>query len=201
MIKMRTLLSAKAVSSPWFLKSIPAALCVPECRKGRLAWDIQKTLGPDNIPSSVLELQKNNGKQQILFIFLTTIRNWCFTLQSDFRLLLSALAIKASWDSTYAGLVGVLQPGQVCWSVLESCSKRTITDVKPQLPFLRWNQWGSAESKRWIAVTQQNCFLEKIFSTRVHAALQRPKESQNKLCTPIGGIKHLVAKLFFFIKL
>lgn len=198
---MGEFLSAKAVISPSFYKSIPAALYVPECSKGRLAWSLQKILVPDSCPGSVLQLQKSNEKQ-ILFICLTVIHNWRFTLQSNFRLLLSALVTKACWYSTYARLVGELQPGQVCWIMLVFCSKRIIIDVKLQLPFLRWNQWSSAESRRRIAVMQQNCFLEKeIFSTRVHTALQRLNESQNKLCTPLSGIKHLRAKLVFFIKL
>lgn len=162
--------------------------CVsPECSKGRLAWGIQKILAPDKIPVLVLELKKSNGKERILFTFSTIIHNWRFTLRSIFMLLLSALVIKASWDSTYAGLVGALQSGQVCWSVLESCSERIIIDVKLQLPFLRWNRWSSAESKRWIAVTQQNCFLQKeIFSTRVHTALQRPKRESKQALYSYG---------------
>lgn len=197
---MGKFLSAKAVISPCFFKSIPAALYVPERSKGRLAQSLQKMLAPDSNPGSVLQLQKSNEKQ-ILFICLTIIHNWHFTLRSNFTLFLSALVTKACWYSAYARLVDELQSGQVCWIMLEFCSKRIIIDVKLQLPFLRWNQWSSAESRRWIVVMQQNCFLEKIFSTRVHTALQRPKESQNKFCTPVSGIKHLRAKLMFFIKL
>lgn len=38
-------------------------------------------LAADNMVSLVLELQKYNGKQQILCVFLTIIRSFCF-LQS-----------------------------------------------------------------------------------------------------------------------
>lgn len=53
------------------------------------------------------------------YVFLTIIHTCCFTLQSNYRLLLSAPVNKASWDSAHASLVGVL----------ESCSERIIIVV------------------------------------------------------------------------
>lgn len=163
-------------------------------------------LAPDNMAGSVLELQKCNDKQQILSVFLTIINSCCFTLQSNFRLLLSAPVNKTSLDSAHAGLVGVLQ---VCWSpalrggllilllffnfYFYWCETSAAILELRSVKLCRKQEVNSSDAAK--------LFPRKKYFLQGFTLLCRDQKSQNKFCTLLGSIKHILAKLMLFIEL